>query len=88
MANPLVYDLIDMDEGIVGLSGLSAHAVPQTRAKVQAADEKLRTLGFDVFYGPIRDNTGSLRIEAGESMPDDEMFNNFDWYVEGVTIEG
>ena len=41
-----------------------------------------------MFYGPIRDNTGLLRVEAWEAMPDDEMFNNFDWYVEGVTIEG
>ena len=81
------HDLIDMEEGIVNLSELSKHANPQTKTKVQAADEKLRTLEFDVFYGPIRDNTGHLRVEEGESMPDDEMFNNFDWYVEGVKVE-
>ncbi len=81
------HDLMDMNEGIVALSGLSGHADSKTRAKVQAAGEKLQTLEFDVFYGPIRDNTGYLRVEEGESMPDDEMFNNFDWYVEGVKLE-
>ena len=53
-----------------------------------AAYEKLRTLEFDVFYGPIWDNTGHLRIDDEKSMPDNEMFNNFHWYVEGVKIDG
>ncbi|MBQ7593915.1 MAG: BMP family ABC transporter substrate-binding protein [Synergistaceae bacterium] len=82
------HDLIDMSENIVALSELSPHADPQTKAKVQAANEKLRTLEFDVFYGPIWDNTGHLRIDEGESMPDNEMFNNFHWYVEGVKVGG
>lgn len=81
------HDLMEMDEGIVALSGLSGRADPQTKAKIQAADEKLRTLEFDVFYGPITDNTGTLRVDEGESMPDDEMFNRFYWYVEGVHVE-
>ena len=81
------HDLIDMNEGIVALSGLSSHANPETKAKIQAADEKLRTLEFDVFYGPIIDNTGTLRVDEGESLPDDEMFNRFYWYVEGVKVE-
>lgn len=81
------HDLMDMNQGIVALSELSSYADPQTKAKIQAAYEKLHTLEFDVFYGPIRDNTGKLRINEGESMPDDEMFNRFYWYVEGVKVE-
>ncbi|MBQ7155415.1 MAG: BMP family ABC transporter substrate-binding protein [Synergistaceae bacterium] len=81
------HDLIEMDEGIVALSRLSSHANRQTKAKVRSADEKLRTLEFDVFYGPITDNTGELRVDEGESMPDNEMFNRFYWYVEGVKVE-
>lgn len=81
------HDLIDMNEGIVALSGLSGHADPQTKSKVQAALEKLQTLESDVFYGPVKDNTGVIRIKEGESMPDDEMFNHFYWYVEGVKVE-
>ncbi len=72
----------------MGIADLSGHAAPQTKSELAAANRKLQGRGFDVFYGPIRDNTGRLRIDAGESMPDDEMLNNFDWYVEGVRIEG
>lgn len=82
------HEWIDMEEGIVELGNLSARAAPQTEARLKSAGARLKSRGFDVFYGPIRDNAGELRIEAGESMPDDEMLNHFDWYVEGVTIEG
>ncbi len=78
----------DMESGIVGLSPFSRHVDVQTRTEVQAAAKKLRNWTFDVFYGPIKDNLGNLRVEAGESMTDDEMLNNFYWYVEGVKIEG
>lgn len=78
---------IDMEEGIVGLSGFSNQVDPQTKTAVQAANKRLRDWEYDVFYGPIRDNTGRLRIEEGESVTDDEMMDGFDWYVEGVKIE-
>jgi len=78
----------DMETGIVGISDFSPHVSMQTRTEVQAVARKLKNWTFDVFYGPIRDNTGQIRVEAGESMTDDEMLNNFDWYVEGVKIEG
>ena len=42
---------------------------------------------MDVFYGPIYDNQGQLRVEEGESMTDNAMLNEFDWYVEGVINE-
>ena len=41
----------------------------------------------DVFYGPIKDQNGVIRIEEGESMTDYAMLNEFDWYVEGVYID-
>ena len=46
-------DLIDMEDGIVGIPE-SAHIDPQTKAKLQAARTRLKSRGFDVFYGPIR----------------------------------
>jgi basic membrane protein A and related proteins len=39
--------------------------------------------GFNPFTGPVTDNTGVVRIPAGESWGGDKM-GNFDWYVEGV----
>lgn len=44
--------------------------------------------GFDVFYGPVYDNNGELRINEGENISDKTMMYNFKWYVEGVeTVE-
>jgi basic membrane protein A len=48
--------------------------------------EDLTNGSFDVFYGPIWDNTGELRVGEGENMPDEMLLNSFDWYVKGVHI--
>jgi basic membrane protein A len=49
------------------------------------AAEKARIVAgeFDVFEGPIKDNTGQERVKAGESMTDEQKLS-FDWLVEGV----
>ena len=49
--------------------------------------EELESGKFDVFYGPVIDSEGNLRVDEGESMSDDVMLNSFDWYVEGVVID-
>ena len=79
---------VNMEDGIVALSTPTGHVSLDTRAEIEEAKEKLRSRTFDVFYGPIADNRGRVRVEAGESMSDDEMMKSFDWYVEGVRIEG
>lgn len=76
-----------MEEGIVSISPLTKNVKPGTEAEVKKAEERLRSREFDVFYGPIKDNQGKLRVGEGESMSDNEMLNGFDWYVEGVTID-
>ena len=78
---------IDMDEGIVGLSKLTQNAVPGSEEAVEEAEIRFESRTFDVFYGPITDNEGKLRVAKGESMSDDVLLNHFDWYVEGVTVE-
>src|SRR5579862_53080 len=58
-------------------------AVPKdVRALVTASAEKVEN-GFNPFTGPVTDNTGTVRIAAGESWGGDKM-GSFDWYVEGV----
>ena len=42
---------------------------------------------FDVFYGPITDNEGKIRVKKGQSMTDDSLLNDFFWYVEGVVAD-
>jgi basic membrane protein A len=38
---------------------------------------------FDVFWRPINDQTGEVRIVAGDK-PADEVLLRMNWFVEGV----
>jgi hypothetical protein len=38
---------------------------------------------FDVFWGPIKAQTGNVRIAAG-GKPADDVLLRMDWFVEGV----
>lgn len=72
---------------IIDLAPLTKHVNPKAAEIVQHEFEKIKNGIFDVFYGPIVDNTGKTRIEEGESMTDAAMLNSFDWYVQGVVID-
>jgi len=73
-------------EGVVGLAELTGNTKAGALEAVNEAREKMEIGTFDVFYGPIVDSEGVLRIAEGENMSDDAMLNQFDWYVEGVII--
>lgn len=76
-----------VDSGIVSLAPLSDKAKPGISEKIEAEITRMKDGSFDVFYGPIYDNSGTLRIGEEESMTDKAMLNSFDWYVEGVITE-
>ena len=76
-----------VDSGIVSLAPLSDKAKSGISERLEAESERMKNGLFDVFYGPIYDNNGTLRIGEEESMTDDAMLNRFDWYVEGVISE-
>ena len=77
-----------MDTGIVKLTKLSDRVKPGIRYAVVTAKAKLMKGGFDVFYGPVYDNNGELRINEGENISDKTMMYDFKWYVEGVETVG
>jgi len=72
--------------GVVGLAPLSKNVKPGIEEQLREAQEELARGNFDVFYGPVRDNQGKLRVAEGENMSDEAMLNHMDWYVEGVVI--
>ena len=75
------------ETGIINIASLSAHAKEGISEAVEKKREQLNNGVYDVFYGPIYDNKGNLRIAEGESMTDNAMLNEFDWYVEGVVTD-
>lgn len=72
-----------MSDNVVALSPLTANAPEGAQAIVD--EEKARILdgSWDVFYGPIKDQSGALKVAEGSKMTDEEMLS-FNWFVEGV----
>ena len=76
-----------VETGLVSLAPFTGNVKQGIAETVEAEKEKLESGLFDVFYGPITDNKGNLRVAEGESMSDASMLNEFDWYVEGVVTD-
>lgn len=72
------------ESGIVALAPLSKNVKPGIAQAVERARAELLSGTRDVFYGPVRDVDGNMRIGEMECMTDEDMLNAFDWYVEGV----
>lgn len=76
------------ESGMISLAPLTEHVKEGIAEVVEQKMQEISSGTFDVFYGPIYDREGVLRIPEGESMSDEAMLNEFDWYVEGVRIHG
>ncbi len=74
------------ETGLVKLAPLTENVKPGISTVVAEKKAMLDAGTYDVFYGPVTDNEGKIRILEGENMPDGVMLNGFDWYVEGVKI--
>ena len=76
-----------MESGIISLSPFTEHVSEETEQLVEQELQRMSDVTFDVFYGPIYDRDGNLKVAQGENMTDDAMLNSFDWYVDGVVID-
>jgi basic membrane protein A and related proteins len=70
------------DKAIV-LSKLNPAVPADVAAVFEAKKAAIASGEFTPFAGPIKDNTGKIKVAAGKSMSDDEL-TAFNWYVEGV----
>ncbi|HOV28613.1 MAG TPA: BMP family ABC transporter substrate-binding protein [Synergistales bacterium] len=72
-----------LKENMVGLAPFGK-AVPESVRKLVAEEKgKIVSGKWDVFTGPIKDQSGKIRVEAGKRMSDPEMLS-FNWFVQGV----
>lgn len=78
--------LAGIETGIVGLAPLADGVTPETARAVRQMTTLLEDGEMDVFYGPVRDAAGTLRIAAEENPSDAELFDRLDWYIEGVEL--
>lgn len=72
-----------IDEGIIDV-GPYGDMVPEEAKQLVSEKRELIISGeWDVFWGPVKDQSGTVRVPEGSKMTDEEMLS-FDWFVEGV----
>jgi basic membrane protein A len=72
-----------LEDEIVALDELTDLAPEGAEAAVEEAKESIINEEFHVFEGPIKDQSGAVKVEAGETLTDEEMLNMM-WFVDGV----
>lgn len=77
-------NLFGADTGIVDLAPLHLQHGRNMDRILATEHRRLVDGEVDVFYGPIRDTQGTLRVAEGENLSDQTLFQDLDWYVEGV----
>jgi len=72
-----------LKEGMVSLDALTSNVTTGTKELVDQYTTKLTGGNWDVFTGEIKDQSGAVRVKAGEKMTDEQMLS-FDWFVDNV----
>jgi len=72
-----------MSDGIVDLAPFAAFVPEDVKKAVDAKKQAIIKGEFDPFDGPIKDQQGNVRVEAGKTLSDEEKLS-IDWFVEGV----
>ena len=75
-----------VEEDIISLAPLTDNVKAGIADVVEKELGRIKSGEFDVFYGPVKDQDGNIRVEEGENMSDEVLLNCFDWYVEGVAF--
>jgi basic membrane protein A and related proteins len=73
----------DNAKSIIYLAPLTKVAPEGAQAKVDKAKADILAGTNKVFQGPIKDQTGAIKVPAGTVMSDKDMLS-FDWFVQGV----
>jgi basic membrane protein A len=72
-----------LNSGMVSLDKLTANNAPGAAEKIADAEAKIKAGTFEPFTGPLYDQQGTVKVQAGVKMTDDEIWN-MGWFVKGV----
>ena len=72
-----------MAEGLIKLAPYGKMVPDEVKKLVEAKQKEIVAGTFDVFVGPIKDNTGKDMVPAGVTMTDEQKLS-FDWLVDGI----
>jgi basic membrane protein A len=73
----------EMSTGIVNLAPYGKNVPQDVRDLVDAKKKEIIDGTFNVFTGPITDQSGKVHGEAGKSLTDEEILST-NWFVKGV----
>lgn len=72
-----------MSDKIVDITPFGPMVPEDVKKMVEAKKQDILGGKWDVFTGPIKDQTGAVKVPEGKKMTDQEMLS-FDWFVQGV----
>ena len=74
---------VGMSDDFLVLSPFENMPADVAAAAAKAAAD-IKSGANKIFTGPIKDNTGKLRVPAGKTLNDGELFTTLDYYVDGI----
>ncbi|TYO94976.1 BMP family ABC transporter substrate-binding protein [Desulfallas thermosapovorans] len=72
-----------LKEGTVDLAPFGPMVSEEVKQLVEQERERIVSGEWDVFTGPIKDQSGAVKVAEGQVMTDDEILN-MNWFVQGV----
>jgi basic membrane protein A len=72
-----------LETGTIALDTFGPSVSQETKDAINAKADEMKTGKWDVFSGPIKDQTGAEKVAAGAKLTNKEMLS-IDWFVEGV----
>jgi simple sugar transport system substrate-binding protein len=73
-----------ISEDVIKIVGISDRLTDEQREKVDSVISAIDSGEFHPFTGPLKDQTGKLRVPEGVTMTRKELAG-MNWYVEGMT---
>lgn len=72
-----------MDKGVVDIAPLGPRVPAHLKGMIDAKRQALINGTFNEFAGPIRDQTGAVRVPKGSALSDSAQLS-MNWFVQGV----
>jgi simple sugar transport system substrate-binding protein len=76
----------DFYDNAVHLAPLNPVIPDQYRALIVQRYEEMKEMLFEPFTGPIKDQDGNMKLQAGQRVTHDDLWS-MNWFVEGITTK-
>lgn len=72
-----------LKDGLVDISPYGSMVTDDVKKMIAEKRKIIEKDDWAVFVGPIKDQSGAIRVKAGQKMTDAEMLS-FNWFVQGI----